>query len=234
MSKRNFNTIALSLALAFSTVAIAADGIPADEYKRGKDKNAAEYNAARSACASLAGNARDICVAEAKGREKVGKAELDASYKPSDKARHAVKTAKAEADYAVAKQKCDDKAGDDKTLCMKEAKAAEASAKASAEKSMAPTMAATATTEKAAAPASKGETPGEYVDDTVITGKVKSAVLGEASLKSAEINVETYKGTVQLTGFVRSRTDIDKAVAVAKSVKGVTAVKNDMIVKGQQ
>ena len=58
--------------------------------------------------------------------------------------------------------------------------------------------------------------------------------MGEASLKSAEINVETYKGTVQLTGFVRSRADINKAVEVAKGVKGVTSVKNDMIVKGQQ
>jgi hyperosmotically inducible protein len=87
---------------------------------------------------------------------------------------------------------------------------------------------------KAGAKASKSESTGEYVDDAVITSKVKAAVLGEASLKSAEINVETYKGIVQLTGFVRSRADINKAVEVAKGVKGVTSVKNDMIVKGQQ
>jgi len=88
--------------------------------------------------------------------------------------------------------------------------------------------------EKSAAPASKKESVGEYVDDAVITTKVKAAVLEEPSLKSAEINVETSKGRVQLSGFVRSRADINKAVEVAKGVKGVKSVKNDMIVKGQQ
>ena len=88
--------------------------------------------------------------------------------------------------------------------------------------------------DKPAAAAPKTESAGAYVDDAVITTKIKTAILGEASLKSAEINVETYKGVVQLTGFVRSRADIDKAVAVARGTKGVTSVKNDMIVKGQQ
>jgi len=81
---------------------------------------------------------------------------------------------------------------------------------------------------------SKKESPGEYVDDAAITAKVKAAVLGEPSLKSAEINVETSKGIVQLTGFVRSRADIEKAVEVAKTVTGVGSVKNDMILKGTQ
>ena len=59
-------------------------------------------------------------------------------------------------------------------------------------------------------------------------------MLEEPSLKSAEINVETFKGIVQLTGFVRSRADINKAAKVAKGVKGVKSVKNDMILKGTQ
>jgi c(7)-type cytochrome triheme protein len=80
----------------------------------------------------------------------------------------------------------------------------------------------------------KKESAGEYVDDATITAKVKAAVLEESTLKSAEINVETYKGTVQLTGFVRSRADISKAVEVAMAVKGVKSVKNDMILKGTQ
>ncbi len=88
--------------------------------------------------------------------------------------------------------------------------------------------------EKSTASTSKKESPGEYVDDAVITTKVKAAVLEEPSLKSPEINVETYKGTVQLTGFVRSRADINKAVEIAKGVKGVKSVKNDMILKGAQ
>ena len=84
------------------------------------------------------------------------------------------------------------------------------------------------------ASASKKESPGEYIDDSVITTKVKAAVFEEPSLKSAEINVETFKGIVQLSGFVRSRADINKAVEVAKGVKGVKSVKNDMILKGTQ
>ena len=75
------------------------------------------------------------------------------------------------------------------------------------------------------------EGTGEYVDDTVITTKVKTAIFNEPTLKSAEINVETFKGTVQLSGFVNSRADINKAVEVARKVGGVTAVKNDMRLK---
>lgn len=75
------------------------------------------------------------------------------------------------------------------------------------------------------------EGTGEYVDDTVITGKVKAAIFNEPTLSSAEINVETFKGTVQLSGFVNSRPDIAKAVELARSVSGVTAVRNDMRLK---
>jgi osmotically-inducible protein OsmY len=78
---------------------------------------------------------------------------------------------------------------------------------------------------------SKSEGTGEYVDDTVITAKVKSAILGTPGLKSAEINVETFKGTVQLSGFVASQANVNEAVMVARNVKGVSSVKNDMRVK---
>lgn len=78
---------------------------------------------------------------------------------------------------------------------------------------------------------SKHEGTGEYVDDSVITAKVKTAIYNEPTLKSAEINVETFKGTVQLSGFVTSHADEQKAVAVARSIKGVTSVKNDMRLK---
>lgn len=75
------------------------------------------------------------------------------------------------------------------------------------------------------------EGTGEYVDDTVITAKVKSAILEEPSLKSAEINVETFKGIVQLSGFVSSAAAERKAAEVARSIKGVKSVKNDMRLK---
>jgi len=77
----------------------------------------------------------------------------------------------------------------------------------------------------------KQEGTGEYVDDTVITTKVKAAILNEPTLKSAEINVETFKGIVQLSGFVNSQSDVNRAVVVAQNVKGVKSVKNDMRVK---
>lgn len=77
----------------------------------------------------------------------------------------------------------------------------------------------------------KHEGTGEFVDDTIITTKVKAAIFNEPSLKSAEINVETFKGIVQLSGFVSSQGAIEKAVEVARSVNGVKSVKNDMRVK---
>ena len=77
----------------------------------------------------------------------------------------------------------------------------------------------------------KKEGTAEYIDDSVITTKVKAAVLNEPTLKSAEINVETFKGVVQLSGFVNSKEDIAKAASVAKGVKGVKSVKNDMRLK---
>jgi len=78
---------------------------------------------------------------------------------------------------------------------------------------------------------SKSEGTGEYVDDSVITTKVKTAIFQEPTLKSAEINVETFKGIVQLSGFVRSQDNANTAVVVAKNVSGVKSVKNDMRVK---
>jgi osmotically-inducible protein OsmY len=75
------------------------------------------------------------------------------------------------------------------------------------------------------------EGTGEYLDDTLITTKVKAAILGEPGLKVAEINVETFKGVVQLSGFVNSPEDINKAMRVARAVKGVTSVENDMQLK---
>ncbi len=75
------------------------------------------------------------------------------------------------------------------------------------------------------------EGTGEYVDDSVITAKVKAAIFNDASLKVSEINVETFKGVVQLSGFVNSQADINKAVQVARGVAGVKSVKNDMRVK---
>jgi len=92
-------------------------------------------------------------------------------------------------------------------------------------------LALTLVTAAGCASSQKHEGTGEYVDDSVITSKVKAAILNEPGLSSAEINVETFKGVVQLSGFVTSRADINKAVEVARGVGGVKSVKNDMRVK---
>ena len=78
---------------------------------------------------------------------------------------------------------------------------------------------------------SKQEGTGEYIDDSAITTKVKAAIFNEPTLKVAEINVETFKGVVQLSGFVSSQTAVNKAVEVARGVSGVKSVKNDMRIK---
>lgn len=75
------------------------------------------------------------------------------------------------------------------------------------------------------------ESTGEYIDDTMITTRVKAAIFNEPSLKVAQINVETFKGVVQLSGFVDSAADARKAAELARAVKGVSSVKNDTRVR---
>jgi osmotically-inducible protein OsmY len=75
------------------------------------------------------------------------------------------------------------------------------------------------------------ESTGEYVDDTAITTKVKTALLKSSGLNSGDINVETYKGVVQLSGFVNSHAQMSQAVRVTEGVGGVKSVKNDMRLK---
>ena len=83
----------------------------------------------------------------------------------------------------------------------------------------------------ACASTSKREGAGEYVEDSVITTKIKSLLAADDFLKSFQISVETYKGVVQLSGFVNAQNAVDKAAQIARSVKGVTSVKNNLIVK---
>lgn len=77
----------------------------------------------------------------------------------------------------------------------------------------------------------KKESAGEYIDDSVITTKVKTALINEPTLKSFEFKVTTYKGIVQLSGFVSSQASIDQALAIAAAVSGVKSVENDMQLK---
>jgi hypothetical protein len=106
--------------------------ITKDAYDSAVKNAETQYKADKDACSSRGGNAKDICLAEASGREKVAKADAEAAYKNTPKAREDARVARAEATHGVAKQKCDDMSGNAKDVCVKEADARLVSAKADA------------------------------------------------------------------------------------------------------
>ena len=133
MKRPKLNTVlqGVVIGLAVPTLALGA-AMSSSEYSAAKDSANAAYKSARAQCDSMSGNAKDVCIAEAKGNLKKAKADAEARYKNTDKARRDAKIDAAEADYDVAKAKCDAKTGNDKDVCIKEAKAMETKAKADA------------------------------------------------------------------------------------------------------
>jgi len=130
-------TSKLTMALLAAAGLCLAGGVHAQPMnKDARDmaiKNAeSQYKTDKAACDSLSGNAKDICVEDAKGKEKVAKADADAAYQNTPKAREAARMARADAAYEVAKEKCDDLAGNPKDVCVKEAKAVHVKATADA------------------------------------------------------------------------------------------------------
>ncbi len=123
-------TIAFAALLALPLAQAATMSKP--DYKTAKARISADYKADKAACASFSANAKDICVQQAKAKDKVALAELEFGYtaKPADQTK--ILVAKAESTYAVAKEKCDDQAGNAKDVCVKEAKAVEVKALADA------------------------------------------------------------------------------------------------------
>lgn len=136
MKSHTLNYAAIALCLTFG-VAAHAQTMTKVELKDAKAKIEADYKAALVPCASLSGNAKKICTVEAKGNEKIALANLEAANKPSAKSQRDASDTKADAAYALAKQKCDDVAGNTKDVCIKEAKSVEATAKADARKTTA-------------------------------------------------------------------------------------------------
>jgi hypothetical protein len=151
MKKLQMYGIAAAVMLAFAGVAQAQTTAPADRPAARTDGSAAgssanrtdrkvanaeedrieaAYKADKAKCDTMNGNAKDVCEKEAKGKEKVAKAELDAKKNPSERNQRKVEEAKAEAEYEVAKEKCDDMKGKDKDACQKDAKANHEKAKA--------------------------------------------------------------------------------------------------------
>lgn len=137
MKELNINlTIAtLTLGLAFSSGALA-EGMSKESYNLSKDAIKAEYKAAKATCVPMSGNYKDLCLAEVEGKKNVRLAELEASYKPTAKNQYEARVAKAEADYALAREECDVKTDDVKDACLKAAKATETAAKADAKAAM--------------------------------------------------------------------------------------------------
>lgn len=135
MNRNSINGLALAVGLAFSAGTMA-QSLAKDDYKAGKNQIESQYKADKTACNSFSGNAKDVCVAEAKGREKVAKADLEASYKPSINSRYKARVVAAEAAYSIAKERCDDLGGTAKDVCVKEAKAAQTTTTAEAKAQM--------------------------------------------------------------------------------------------------
>ena len=130
---KHFNLKASLLVASVLALPLAqAAGMPKADYSAAKSRISAEYKADKTACAVQAGNAKDICVEEAKAKEKVARAELEYGYTGKSGDHNKVLVAKAESAYAVAKEKCDDLAGNAKDVCVKEAKAVEVKALADA------------------------------------------------------------------------------------------------------
>jgi len=129
----------IGLAAAFALAGAAQAQTPSSGADRKmknaeEDKIEAQYKADKAKCDAMSGNAKDVCEKEAKGKEKVAKAELDAQKDPSARNQRKVEEAKADAKYDVAKERCDDLKGKEKDACQKDAKAEHEKARASIEK----------------------------------------------------------------------------------------------------
>lgn len=131
MTRFTLTALSTALLLVMSTGAMAA-GMSKADYKTAAAHISTQYKEDKAACKAMTGNAQDICIEEAKGKENIAKAELEETYHPSEKRRYNVRLAKADAVYEVAKEKCDDLAGNAKDVCRKEAKSAYVAAKADA------------------------------------------------------------------------------------------------------
>jgi hypothetical protein len=123
MKKLSAITLNLFTAIGCLSFAINAQAAMSKaEYQAAKDSISAKYESEKMSCKGMTGNAKDICYESAKGHEKVAKAELEASYEPTEKHQYEWRTAKADADYAVAKEKCEVLMDAAKVSCLKDAK----------------------------------------------------------------------------------------------------------------
>lgn len=168
MTPRNFNPRLAALAISLTLgVGAGAQGISKDAYKLGQEKIESDYAAAKVECDAMTAHPQAICFARAKGAERVAKAELEADYKPSAKTRNQIRVARAKSDYNVAREQCNELAGNAKDVCIKEAKARQVAALADAKVAL--------TTSDANATANKKSTEAYGKASTEVTEARKDA-----------------------------------------------------------
>jgi len=178
VNRLSIHALALAASLAFSSGAMAQN-VSEDEYLSVKDMIAVDYKLAKVACDSLSGNPNDICMADAKGNANVALADLEAGYKPTPETRYQAHVARAEAEYALAKEHCDDRAGNTKDVCMQEAKSLETVAMADAKVQM-KTADANATANEKSADAGKDATVAKLDAPYKVTRKKCGTYAGNA------------------------------------------------------
>ncbi len=231
-----------------------------DTMRSAQTKAAADYKTAKAQCDAMKGNAKTVCIDEARATRAHAESDAIASdTKSSARDRNKARVAAADADYALARARCNDKTGTDKSSCMNDAKSshttalADARANRQAENTTADTSTSTSgtsgttgttgtmgsstssgTSGTSGSTGTAGSPPsrtGEVMADTTITTKVKADLVKEPDLSSTGIHVETVKGVVMLSGFVNSKAQADRAVEVARGVDGVKKVESAIKVK---
>lgn len=229
--------LCISLAALFSSSVAFAQTVDNNAYKAAKDRAESDYKAAKDRCKELKGNAEDVCKEEAKVAQ--ARAELDATTQHHNTAKDIEKSRRklADAEYDLAKERCDDMSGSAKSACKNDAKSAHKTALASVNTPATSTTAAIAQDARQAgnnvADTAREKTADTRtaMSDTMITTKVKAEMAADPLVKAMDVHVETQKGIVMLSGFVPSKAEADKAVELARKVEGVQEVKSSIQVK---
>jgi osmotically-inducible protein OsmY len=232
------------LCFVLATAASAAfAATPANDtvaYKAAINKSDADYKTAKSACDAQSANAKDVCEAQAKVARANAESTAALQFKNDKKSVEKAQINVADANYDLAKEQCDNRTGNDKDSCLSGAKQqhtawvndAKAGKKAADTAQTGIDCSTMSGTDKASCEArSKTELTKDALADTAITTKVKTQLMAEPALKSLEVHVETNNGNVSLSGFVPSQAEVDKAVDVARNVKGVNKVQSSLRIK---
>lgn len=233
-------TLSAAVSAAFAAAPAWAQDQDAASYKSATVKAAADYKTARAACDSSTGNARQVCLAQAKVERTRADADAASQHKNTPKTLSKARSDVVHAEYDLAKAKCGESTGAERTTCLRDAKSTQTAALAEAKAGGTHTLAATGSqdcaqldgTEKASCLArNTGTATKTVVADSVITTKIKADLVKDPDLKAMDVHVETTKGVVMLSGFVPSQAEATKAEALARGTEGVTDVKSALKVK---